>query len=83
MNKKRFPGGTLEVHAQVIHGVLKRIQFFGDYMALEDCDAVSEKMEGCVFDKKTISERLDDLELQRFFGAISQEDIIDLLFPKD
>ena len=81
-SKKRFPGGTLEINAQISRSRINNIQFVGDYMALEDSNEVSSKLKDCMFQRKEIEEQLSTLELQRFFGTISQGDIMDLLFPE-
>lgn len=80
-NKKRFPGGAVEVQAQINHGRIEEIHFYGDYMALEDGNTVSELLKGIAYEKDAVNECLNSIDIKNYFGSIKTEDLIGLIFP--
>ena len=80
-NKKRFPGGTLEVHALINHGRIEEIHFYGDFMALEDNETVSKLLKGASYEMNTVNACLSRIEIEKYFGSIKMEDLLELLFP--
>ncbi len=79
-NKGRFAGGTLKISASVEKGVIKDIAFFGDFMSLKDSDEVCKALKGTVFEKNAVSEKLSALDIPFVFGAITENEILSLLF---
>ena len=79
-NKKRFPGGTLEVRADIKAGKVIDLVFFGDYMATADNGVLLDALRGQTFRKDVISGLLDRFDLSAMFGHISREEILSLLF---
>lgn len=82
MGKKRFPGGTMEIHAQIVKGRISDIRFMGDYMALEDSAPVTDALRNCMFQREEVRQCLKKLALDRYFGTITAEEILELLFEE-
>lgn len=80
-NKKRFPGGQLEILMDVDKGsVIKSVRFLGDYLGLSDVSHVEEALLGVRYDRKDIDEVLSKLPIKEYFGGITQDEILDLIF---
>ena len=79
-NKKRFPGGTIEVRADIEAGRVNDLIFFGDYMATTDDGPLLHALCGQEFRREVFAEILDQFDLSRMFGEISKEEILSLLF---
>lgn len=79
-SKKRFPGGTIEVRADIEAGTVKDLVFFGDYMATMDDHLLLNMLRGQIFRKNVFADVLNRFELSAMFGEISREEILSLLF---
>ena len=79
-NKRYFPGGGLEVQADVAEGVITDIVFYGDFLAVESMEEVTEALRGCPFRAEDFGAVLDRFQLSRFFGAITKEEVLDTVF---
>ena len=81
-NRGRFPGGTLKISASIEKGAIKDIAFFGDFMSLKDNAEACETLKGTVFEKNAVSEKLSGLDIPAMFGAITEDNILSLLFEE-
>ena len=79
-NKKRFPGGTVEVHADVQAGRIEDVVFYGDYLAATDQKPLLQALRGQLFERSGCAAILDRFCLQDMFGEISKEEILSLMF---
>ena len=79
-NKKRFPGGTVEVHADVQAGRIRDLIFYGDYLAATDQKPLLQALRGQLFERSGCAAILDRFCLQDMFGEISKEEILSLMF---
>ena len=79
-NKKRFPGGTVEVHADVQAGRIEDVVFYGDYLAATDQEPLLQALRGQLFERSRCAAILDRFCLQDMFGEISKEEILSLMF---
>jgi len=79
-NSRRFPGGSLCIMADVQNGKISDIAFEGDFMALEDVSPAATALTGCFFERDSVACALSTLDLTNIFGAITAENILDLMF---
>ena len=79
-NKRHWPGGGLEVRADVAGGVITEIVFYGDFLAVQGMEEVTETLRGCPFRAEDFGAVLDRFDLPKFFGAISKEEILETVF---
>lgn len=78
-NRKRFPGGSVEVYLNVKSGIITDAVFFGDFMAQKDCAAASEALKGVRFSREEIQKALKLSDFDKMFGGITAENIADLI----
>lgn len=79
-NGRRFPGGKVQVLLQVVEGKIHQCRFLGDYLGLEDVEPVENALKGVRYDGEALREVLGGLVLKRYFGNISQEELMQVLW---
>lgn len=77
---QRTSGGTVEVYADVRNGRLEQIRFRGDYMARRPMEDIENALAGTRFERYDVGQVLDQFELEDYFGPISKEEILDVIF---
>ena len=81
-NTVRCPGGSLRVSMDVEKGIIKRLAFSGDYMALAGDEAVVEALVGLPHERGIVEKTLKGMEiaLSLSFGGIGANEIISAMF---
>ena len=81
-NSIRCPGGSLRVSMDVEKGMIKRLAFSGDYMALADDEAVVAALVGLPHERGAVKKALGELgeALCLSFGGIGAEEILSAMF---
>ena len=82
-SKRWWPGGGLEVLAEVQAGVVERIQFYGDFMSASSMDEVTQALTGCQFRQEAFAQKLDQFDLPKYFGAITRDEILQTVFDTE
>lgn len=77
---KRFPSGSLDIRLEVNKGVIEEAKIFGDFFGVGDVDEVGELLVGTKYDRAAISEKLKDIEIPVYFGGITEEDFLHLIY---
>ncbi len=78
--RARFPGGSLEIRADVAEGRIRDIFFYGDFMARASLDPLREALAGCLWEREAVGAVLDRFPLADLFGAIGRSEILDTFF---
>lgn len=76
-NRKRWPGGTLEVRMTVEKGIIAGISFSGDFLSLRDLSDLSSELVGVENSREEIHKVLEGFKLKELFGSITEEQILD------
>jgi lipoate-protein ligase A len=79
-NRRRLPGGTLEVRLRIVKGAIEEAQFIGDFMAKAGNSPAAEALRGVPYRREEAEKALSKLELEPMFGGITLEDILDTMF---
>lgn len=80
-NAQRFPGGNIEVLADVNKGGnIESIRFMGDYLGLKDIKSLEDKLIGIRFNEEEVGAVLDESDLKSYFGNISKEEVLSVIF---
>ena len=82
-NRRRWNGGTLEVSLQIREGRIEDIGFFGDFLSLDSPRTVEQALTGIPFTPEEVQAVLSELPLPRFFGTITDTEILSTLFLDD
>ena len=75
-NRKRWPGGTLDVRMNVRRGILREIRFYGDFMSTAPLDDLTEALRGMPRERKALEEVLSHYDIPALFGTITEEEIL-------
>ena len=81
-NRRRFDGGTVEMGLAVKEGRIQSVSFLGDFMATEPNTPLEEALVGLPFEKEAVAGLLETMDLGRMFGAITAENLLELMFPE-
>ena len=79
-NKRRFPAGGVEVFLTTKNAVIEEISFYGDYLSLCPMTELQDALKGCAFRTEDVAAVLAKFQLSDFFGAITAEEILDVIF---
>lgn len=78
---KRFEGtGSIDVRLNVYKGVITECKIYGDFFGIGDINEIEEKITGLQYEKESVHEALKNVNLQHYFGAVSLEDFVDLIY---
>ncbi|CAM3669951.1 lipoate--protein ligase [Erysipelothrix urinaevulpis] len=79
-NSRRFPGGKVEIMMDVDAGYIQSVRFIGDYLGLEDVAIIEERLKNVRFNRLDVDAILSTFELTTYFGKISKEELLSLMF---
>lgn len=76
----RFPVGQIDVRFEVNKGVIENCKIYGDFFGVGDVSEIEEKLTGIKYEKSEIAAALEAVEIKHYFGSISKEDFINLVY---
>lgn len=79
-NYKKFPFGSIEVRFDVHNGIIKESKIFGDFFGTMDVKLLEAKLNGLKYNRETLEDELKDEPLDKYFGNISLNEFLDLIF---
>ncbi|MED4562946.1 lipoate--protein ligase [Bacillus altitudinis] len=79
-HSKRFPAGSIDLRLEVKKGIIQDCKIFGDFFGVGDIADIEKRLIGQQYDRKTISDVLEDMDMRHYFGNVSKEDFLDLIY---
>lgn len=79
-NYKRFSFGAIDIRLDVKGGMIQDCKIFGDFFGAEDVKDLEDKLKGKRYDRGSLTIELEDEDLTKYFGNITLEEFIDLIF---
>ncbi|MFD0048788.1 lipoate--protein ligase [Actinomycetes bacterium NPDC127524] len=76
----RFPAGSIDVRLEVNKGIIEDCKIYGDFFGVGDVQDLEERLKGIRYEKAAIESALDDIQVSHYFGNISKEDLINLIY---
>lgn len=76
---RRLPSGKVEANINVIHGVIEDIKFFGDFFGVKDVAEIANMLKGVKYDRASISEVINKVNIKEYFMGVTNEEAIDIL----
>lgn len=76
----RFPVGQIDIRLEVNKGNIENCKIYGDFFGVGDVSEIEQKLTGLRYEKKVIDDVLDGLDIQYYFGNISKDDFLNLLY---
>lgn len=77
---KRFDIGEIDLRIYVEKGHIVAFKIFGDFFGKEPVATLENILMGSRYEYDDISEKLKDINLKDYFGAIEKEDFIELVY---
>ncbi|MGJ9381645.1 lipoate--protein ligase [Salipaludibacillus sp. CF4.18] len=77
---QRFDAGTIDIRINVSKGQITDCKIYGDFFGIGDVTDVQEKLTGVKYEKNAIQKALSDLDMTYYFGKISREGFVELIY---
>ncbi|MGM9924026.1 MAG: lipoate--protein ligase [Bacillus sp. (in: firmicutes)] len=80
-NSNRLPGvGLIEFRLEVKKGIIEQCKIFGDFFGVGDVAELEQLLAGVQYDKKSIENALDQVNVAHYFGNVTKEEIVHLIY---
>ncbi|UAL49491.1 lipoate--protein ligase [Sutcliffiella horikoshii] len=76
----RFPVGQIDVRLDVTKGKIENCKIYGDFFGVGDVSEVEDLLSGVKYEKAEISQALEGLDVKHYFGNITRDELIDLIY---
>lgn len=76
----RFPSGGIDIRLEVNHGVIEEANIFGDFFGVGEVADIEARLIGTKYDRSSIAEALKDFDIPKYFGGITKEDFLQLIY---
>jgi lipoate---protein ligase len=75
----RFSIGTLDITLDVENGTIQHAKIYGDFFGNKEINAVEKTLEGVRLKEEDLTSVLSSIDLQKYFGSITKEEIVKLI----
>ncbi|WP_285767632.1 lipoate--protein ligase [Peribacillus sp. SI8-4] len=79
-NSHRFPVGSVDIRLEVNKGIIENCKIYGDFFGVGEVADIERKLTGIRYEKDTISKALDEVDVQHYFGNVTKEEILALIY---
>ncbi|ART78558.1 lipoate--protein ligase [Sutcliffiella horikoshii] len=76
----RFPVGQIDVRLDVTKGKIENCKIYGDFFGVGDVSEVENLLSGVKYEKAKISQALEGIDVKHYFGNITRDELIDLIY---
>jgi lipoate-protein ligase A len=73
----KIPAGFIEVHLDVVHGIIEKAKIFGDFFASMPIEDLEEQLIGKKHQTTDLENLFTSMDLTLFFGKVTAEEILD------
>ena len=73
----KIPAGFIEVHLDVVHGIIEKAKIFGDFFASMPIKDLEEQLIGKKHQTTDLENLFTSMDLTLFFGKVTAEEILD------
>ncbi|SEN51713.1 lipoate--protein ligase [Lihuaxuella thermophila] len=80
-HSKRFPVGSIDIRLEVGEkGIIQNCKIYGDFFGIGDVADIEQRLIGKRYDRQEIEQALADVDVKHYFGNITREEFIDLVY---
>ncbi|MFJ7752371.1 lipoate--protein ligase [Peribacillus muralis] len=79
-NSHRFPVGSVDIRLEVNKGIIENCKIYGDFFGVGEVADIELKLTGIRYEKDAISNALDQIDVQHYFGNVTKEEILTLIY---
>lgn len=76
----RFPSGGIDIRLEVNRGIIEEATIFGDFFGVGDVAEIEALLVGTRYDRSAILEKLADTDISKYFGGVSKEEFVQLIY---
>ncbi|MCH6265256.1 lipoate--protein ligase [Neobacillus citreus] len=76
----RFPVGSIDVRLEVNKGIIENCKIYGDFFGVGDVSEIEQRLSGIRYEKSEMESALEDVDTTYYFGNVSKEDFINLIY---
>lgn len=76
----RFPVGSIDIRLNVNKGEIKECKIYGDFFGVGDVSEIEGKLAGVRYEKSEIEKALADVEIKHYFGNVTKDEFINLVY---
>ncbi|HWO97684.1 MAG TPA: lipoate--protein ligase [Bacillus sp. (in: firmicutes)] len=76
----RFPVGQIDVRLEVSKGQIEECKIYGDFFGVGDVSEIENKLKHIRYDYESLEKALADVPIEHYFGNISKEEFINLIY---
>ncbi|MFF2755225.1 lipoate--protein ligase [Psychrobacillus sp. NPDC058041] len=76
----RFPTGGVDVRLEVNKGIMEEVKIYGDFFGVGDMEEVEDLLTGKPYSKQAIEKALENIDVPKYFGGISKEELVQLIY---
>ncbi|MCM2533740.1 lipoate--protein ligase [Neobacillus pocheonensis] len=76
----RFPVGSIDVRLEAEKGTIKNCKIYGDFFGVGDVSEIEARLKGCRYNKGEMEKALTDVEMVHYFGNVTKEEFINLIY---
>ena len=78
--EKRFEGGKVGVFIHIKDGLIRECRFYGDFLGILDTEDFETKLKGLKYDRKTVEEVMEGMDIASYFGPITRDELSEIMF---
>lgn len=76
----RFPSGGIDLRLEVNRGIIEELTIFGDFFGVGDVKEIEQLLVGTKYDRTAIAEQLADIDIPKYFGGVTKEEFLQLIY---
>lgn len=76
---KKFAGGLIDIHFDLINDSLRNVRLWGDFFGQEDIVKLEKTLEGARYEYASVAKRLNTLDINDYCANITQGQLCELL----
>jgi len=61
-------------------GIIENCKIYGDFFGVGEVTDIEQKLTGVRYEKQAIDAVLEEVDVQHYFGNVTKEDILKLIF---
>lgn len=73
----KIPAGFIEVHLDVVHGIIEKAKIFGDFFAAQPIEDFENQLLGQKHEQETLTHFFQTVHLTSYFGKVTVEEIVE------
>lgn len=80
---RRFPIGEIDLRLDVEKGRIEHVKIYGDFLGFSPVSEIEAKLIDVRYEPSDLKKALQDVDVSRYFGDLSNQDFLDLLYGAD